>query len=288
MDKVQEKMNVLEHIISIKDTLPNKQKQLCDYILNNHQDIGLFTVKEVANKASVGTTTVLRLVKLLGYDSFFELRKEFHDIQKDYSDKWENVQKSFDSSDEKKHMTLSAIFQEGVHLMDKTLNPQLIENFNVAMDLIANAEKINILGLRPYKAIAIYLELLIEEFHSKTRQLSYDSESMFDRILQFEKNEVFIIFSFAPDTQRAIDAAKVAYERDIPIILVTDHLSSPIAGYSRVILKTESSENHYTIIPIIALVEAIVIELGIRQSKTSIQKIQTLVNTLKDKKIIVE
>ncbi|RKL64678.1 MurR/RpiR family transcriptional regulator, partial [Salipaludibacillus neizhouensis] len=59
-------------------------------------------------------------------------------------------------------------------------------------------------------------------------------------------------------------------------------------SYSSVILKTESSENHYTIIPIIALVESIVIELGIRQSKTSIEKIQTLVNTLKDKKIIVE
>ncbi|RKL64865.1 MurR/RpiR family transcriptional regulator, partial [Salipaludibacillus neizhouensis] len=274
MGKVQEGMNALEHIISIKDTLPNKQKQLCDYILNNHQDIGLFTVKEVANKANVGTTTVLRLVKLLGYDSFFDLRKDFHDIQKDYSDKWENVQKSFDSNDENNennYKTLSTVFQEGIELMDKTLNPQLVENFNVAMDLISNAEKINILGLRPYKAIAIYLELLIEEFHSKTRQLSYDSDSMFDRILQFEKNEVFIIFSFSPDTQRAIDAAKVAHERNIPIILVTDHLSSPIASYSSVILKTESSENHYTIIPIIALVESIVIELGIRQSKTSIE-----------------
>ncbi|WP_190238726.1 SIS domain-containing protein, partial [Salipaludibacillus neizhouensis] len=83
------------------------------------------------------------------------------------------------------------------------------------------------------------------------------NHSMFDRILQFEKNEIFKIFSFSPDTQRAIDAAKVAHERNIPIILVTDHLSCPIASsYSSVILKTESSENHYTIIPIIALVES--------------------------------
>lgn len=289
MKKTQKEMNVLDHIISVKDTLPNKQKQLCDYILENHQDINLFTVKELAKKADVGTTTVLRLVKILGYESFFELKKEFHNIQKEYSDQWENVQRSFGNNDENMDFkTLSNVWQEGARLLDKSLNPQLVESFKKAMDLIENAERINLLGLRPYKAVAIYLELLIEEFHSKTRQLSYDSESMFERILQFEQNEVMIIFGFAPYTQRTIDAASVAYKRGIPIVLITDHLSCPIASYSSVILTLETGEKHYTIIPIIALVEAIVVELGKRHSKTSIQKIRNLVDTLKDKNIIVD
>lgn len=289
MKKVQEEMNVLDQIISIKDTLPNKQKRLCDYILENHQDIGLFTVKELAEYAGVGTTTVLRLVKILGYDSFFDLKKEFHYIQKEYSDKWENVQKSFDNNDENMdYKTLSDVWQEGVHLLDKSLNPQLVENFKKAMDLIVHAERINLLGLRPYKAVAIYLELLIEEFHSKTRQLSYDSESMLDRILQFEKNEVIILFGFSPYTQRTIDAANVAYQKGIPIVLITDHLSCPMANVSSVILKVEPGENHFSIIPTIALVEAIVVELGKRYSKTSIPKIRNLVETLKENKIIVD
>jgi DNA-binding MurR/RpiR family transcriptional regulator len=100
MKKIQKEMNVFDHIISVKDTLPNKQRQLCDYILENHQDIGLFTVKKLAKKANVGTTTVLRLVKILGYESFFDLKKEFHNIQKEYSDKWEHVQKSFGKNEE--------------------------------------------------------------------------------------------------------------------------------------------------------------------------------------------
>ncbi|MCM3411835.1 MurR/RpiR family transcriptional regulator [Metabacillus litoralis] len=288
MDKTQDHKNILDHIISVKDTLPKKQKQLCDYLLENHQDIGLLTVKELAKKANVGTTTVLRLVKILGYDNFFDLKKEFHEIQKEYSDKWENVQKSFQRIEENQdYKILSNVWQEGVSLLDKSLNPQLVENFKKAMDLISNAERINILGLRPYKAVAIYLELLIEEFHSNTRQLSYDSESMFDRILQFEKNEVIILFGFAPYTQRTIDAADVAYKQGIPIVLITDQLSCPIASFSSVILKVEAGENLFTIIPIIALVEAIVIELGTRHSATSIQKIRNLVETLKDKKIIV-
>lgn len=289
MKKTNMEMNVLDHIISVKDKLPNKQRKLCDYILENHQDIEMFTVKELAKNANVGTTTVLRLVKILGYESFFDLKKEFHNIQKEYSDKWENVQKSFGSDDENKdYETLSNVWEEGVHLLNKSLNPQLVENFKKAMDLISDAERINLLGLRPYRAVAIYLELLIEEFHSQTRQLSYDSESMLDRILQFEKNEVIILFGFAPYTQRTLDAADVAYKKGIPIVLITDHLSCPISSLANVILRVEPSEKHFTIIPIIALVEAIVIELGKRHSNTSIQKIRNLVETLKDKKIIVD
>ncbi|MEC1719011.1 MurR/RpiR family transcriptional regulator [Schinkia azotoformans] len=285
----QEGMNILDKIISLKESLPNKQKKLCDYVLQHHQDIGLLTVKELAEKADVGTTTVLRFVKLLGFDSFFDLRKEFHNIQKDYSDKWESVQRSFGGNGENKEFKiLSSVWHEGMHILDQSLNPQLVEGFNQAMELIVNADRINLLGLRPYKAVALYLEVLIEEFHSKTRQLSFDGESMFDRILQFEKNEVFIIFSFSPYVQRTIEAASIAYEKSIPIILITDYLSCPIASFSNVILKLEPSEKHFSIIPIIALVEAIVIELGKRKSKTAIPKIRTLVETLKEKKIIVD
>lgn len=289
VNKVQEKVNVLEHIISVKGNLPNKQKQLCNYILENHQDIGLLTVKELAENANVGTTTVLRLVKTLGYNSFFELKKEFYEIQIDYSDRFENVQRSFDNDDQDNdYKTLSNVWQEGVRLLDQTFNPQLVENFKEAMDLIADAERINLLGLRPFKAVAIYLELLIEEFRSNTRQLSYDSESMFDRILQFKENEVMIIFGFTPYTQRTIDAAEVAYKRGVPIVLITDHLSCPIATFSNVILKVEPWEKYFTVMPIIALVEAIVVGLGKRNSKTSIQQIRNLVETLNEKKIIVD
>ncbi|MGG0386165.1 MurR/RpiR family transcriptional regulator [Priestia filamentosa] len=289
MSEIQEGSNILEEIILVKDKLPNKQRHLCDYILENHADIGLLTVKELAHNAKVGTTTVLRLVKALGYDNFFDLKKEFYEIQKDYSDKWENVQKSFGGNDEDEdYKMLSNIWTEGIQSLNKSLNSQLIENFKEAMDLIASAERINLLGLRPYKAIAIYLELLIEEFHSKTRQLSHDSESMFDRILQFNKDEVMVIFGFSPYLQRIIDAARVAHKKGVPIILITDHLSCPIAAFSTVILKIEMGEKYFSVMPIIALVEAMVVELGKRNSNTSIEKIQDLVATLKENKIIIE
>src|SRR5690625_8005647 len=97
--------NILERLISIQSSLPRKQEQLSAYILENHHSIGIMTIKELAENAGVGTTTVMRLIKALGYDSFVELKKEFHHIQVDHSHKWINVQKSFNMIDKNNNTT---------------------------------------------------------------------------------------------------------------------------------------------------------------------------------------
>lgn len=283
-----ENSSVLDELISIQSSLPAKQEQLCSYILENYQNIGLLTVKELANKADVGTTTVMRLIKALGYNSFFDLKKEFHDLQINQSDKWINVQKSFGETENELYTTLSSVAQESIDLIEGILNPELLDNFDRAMDIIENASRINLLGFRSYRSIAIYLELLLAEFHPNIQQLSNDGESMIDRILQFKDSEVLIIFSFTNYIQRTIDAAKIAREQGVHIVLITDELSCPISVYADVILRVEVASKNFTIAPIIVLVESIVIELGKRTSDISVGKIQKLVNILKEEKFILD
>lgn len=284
----QEKMNVLEKLIAIQSSLPNKQEQLCSYILENYQDIGLLTIKELADKAGVGTTTVMRLIKALEYDSFFDLKKELHQIQVNQSDKWINVQKSFSARENGSYKTLSSVGQESVDLIERSINPQLVENFNAALDIMENASRINLIGFRSYRAIAIYMELLLAEFHPNVQQLSYDSDAFIDRILQFEQDEVLFVFAFTNYVQRAIDAASLAHEQGVKVILLTDQLSCPIAPYADVILKLDVAGKYFTVVPIVTLVEAIVVELGKRTSDVSVKKIQKLFNKLKEKKHIVD
>ena len=284
----QQENNILNKLIAIQSSLPNKQEQLCSYILENYQEIGLLTVKELADRAGVGTTTVMRLIKALGYDSFFELKKEFHHIQVNQSDKWLNVQKSFGSKENNSYTTISSVGEQAISLIESSINSQLVENFEVAMDIIENATRINLLGFRSYRAIAIYMESLLGEFHPNIQQLSHDSEAMIDRILQFKRDEVLVIFAFTNYLQRTIDAAAVAREQGVKIILITDQLSCPIAEFANVILKLEVNGKYFTVTPIIMLVEAIVVELGKRTSDMSVAKIQRLVNKLKEMNILLD
>ncbi|MED4137202.1 hypothetical protein P4652_02880, partial [Priestia megaterium] len=65
---------IINEIINIKDSLPKKQRQLCDYILKNYQSMGLITVKELSDNAKVGVSTIMRTVNALGYNHFNDLR----------------------------------------------------------------------------------------------------------------------------------------------------------------------------------------------------------------------
>ena len=263
--------NVLDKLIAKKSSLPAKQEKLASYILENYQDIGLLTVKELADRAGVGTTTVMRLIKNLGYDSFFDLKRELYRMNVDYSNKWETVQKSYGNFND-----------------NESYNVLTSENFTLALDLIEKASTINILGLRIYRYVAFYLEHMLGEFWSKTKQLSHDTEALYDKILQFEKDEVLIIFSFAHYTQRTVDAAELAHEQGVKIILITDLLSCPISEYADVILKLETGGKYYTILPIIALVEALVIEFGKRKSDVSVERIKRLERKLLERNILLQ
>jgi DNA-binding MurR/RpiR family transcriptional regulator len=283
--------NIIDLILSVKESLPKKQKQLCNYLLENYQDIGIVTVKDLASHASVGTTTVLRLTKELGYENFYDLRKEFYNLQVDSVSKWDNVQVSFQEQNPEHasngYQTLNEVWEEGVKNLSDTLGHHLVENFEKAVNLMINARIINVFGTRPYKAPAAYLDLMLSEFNAKVYQLSNDGDSLFDRAIQFRNDEVLILFGFEPYTKRTLQLAEIAVKKNVPIILFTDQLSCPIVPQAAVILNVTVSQNHYSILPVFALVEALVLEIGKRTSPDSVQAIKDLVSILKSEDIIV-
>jgi DNA-binding MurR/RpiR family transcriptional regulator len=278
--------SIITEIINIKDSLPKKQRQLCDYILKNYQSIGLITIKELSHNAKVGVSTIMRTVNALGYNHFNDLRKDLYDESVPTNSKW-TLKKSFSEiqNEEENVPTLVQVSKESINLLDKSLDATLIENFETAIDLIRHASHVNVLGSRPYKAMALYFEQLLGEFYSKIRQLSHDTEVLCDRILQFEEDEVLLVFAFEPYTNRIIEAVKLAYELGIKIILISDHISCPVIQYASVTLKVEISEEKFSVVPIIVLLEALVIELGKRSSEESIKKLKRLERTLMENNV---
>lgn len=277
---------VIDKIIKVKETLPKKQKKLCDYIIENYEHISLYTVKELAKAANVGTTTVIRVMKALNYNSFNELRKDLHEASVESGLKtWWHLQKSFTNNSNVSNNTVSQVWEEIIDLLDRTLNKTLIQNFSNAIDLMLNASKINILGLRSSKAVANYFGYLLEEFSPKIKQLSNDSEFLYDRILQMKKDEILFIFVHSPFTVQSIEVAKFCHELGIDIILLTDQLSCPIIPFASVVLKVESSQKQYSIVPTVALIESIVIEYGRKTSDSSIEHLDKLGSLLKKKNI---
>jgi DNA-binding MurR/RpiR family transcriptional regulator len=284
--KILTDSNILDLIVSKKGFLPKKQRKLCEFIVENYKSMGVLTVSDLADKAGVGTTTVMRVIKALGYESFNDFKKEFHQYTINLGlSTWWHLQKSFSTDESEPSSSVNNSWKEIDALLNKTLNINLIENLNKAVQLILNKESVNILGLRTSKVIALYFEKLLSEFYPKTKQLSYDSEFVFDSISHFGKSDLLIIIALSPYTTLSMNVAEYCFEQGIPIILITDHYSCPVASYADVVLHTKASDKQYSIVPTIALIETLVIEIGKQTSEYSIQRLEKLGNLLKEKNI---
>src|SRR5699024_6405624 len=279
--------SVIEEMIHHKDMLPKKQLQLCDYILKNHQSMGLMTVKELADNADVGISTVMRLIHALGYHTFNDFRRDIFNESYPYDSKW-TLRKSFteETGETEHHSTVVDIWKGSIDILEQSLDDELIVHFEKAVDVICQSSQLCLLGTRPYKSLALYLEQMLNEFYPKIKQLSHDTETLFDKILLADKEEALLVFAFEPYTNRVVKAAELAYRQGMKIILVTDYMACPIIQYASVTLKVQTSKDQYSIVPIIVLIEALAVEMGKRFSKETISRMEKLEKTLLDNDVI--
>lgn len=277
--------DLIQRLLHQRESLPKKQRELSDYIMENYQSAGVLTVSELAHAANVGTTTVMRLIKNLGYESYSDIKNDIHTASVESTPSaWWHLQKSFEDTKHEEH-TLIRIWEEMGSLLNQTLTDPLIANFDLAIKFILKANRVNILGMRSSKGLAIYFGLLLEEFYPKVAQLSHDPEFIYDRALRFTEDDILLLIDNAPFTTAGIDTAQFCYENNVPVILITDHFSSPAASYASATLKTVSSEKQYSVVPTVYLLESLAIGIGRETSTTSIANLDYLSQILKKKNI---
>ena len=266
-------------IVKVKKSLPKKQQKLCDFILKHFEDLGLITIKELSQQAEVGVSTVMRTMHALDYENFNDFRKDIYSEALPNETKF-SLKNAFGDINREQGYALTDVWDKSVDLLNQSLKPDLIENFVTAVEYIENATSVCILGTRPYRATALYFEHLLNEFYLNIHQLSNDTDAIFDKITKMTKNDILIVFAFEPYTNSVIQAVKETKRQGNYIILITDYDSSPVLEHATITLKLSVRKDHFSIIPIIALIDALVLELGRRTSDNALSNLEKLEDVL--------
>lgn len=277
-----EKQNIMERLIAVKNNLPKKQKIVCDYVMEHPQEVSVSALPELAKKIGVGQTTIVRFMKNVGFDSYITFKKQFRRYTMETSQPtWWHLEKSLSNQDG----TINKSWTEIMNILAGTMTQQLADNFEQAIELMINAKSINIVSFRTSKVAGMYFEYMLSEFYPNIRQFGMDSDFIYDRLLHLDKNDVVVFIAISPYTSLTVEAAEYCHEKGIPIILITDRLSCPISSVAENILHVKASDNQYSIVPAIALIETLVIAIGQRISGKSVKHLEQLNQLLMEKNI---
>lgn len=170
--------NAIQRILFIKETLTNKQKQFCDYVVENTNEIATLTIKDLANYSDVGTTTIMRTIKRLGYQGFTEFKKAMHKASVNQrSSTWWPVDNQRIST--QKDHSMSYLWNEILISLNQTFTDKMIKDIKVTIELMKKASRINVIGLRSSKIPATYFASSMLEYTNKVNQLSNEVEFLY-------------------------------------------------------------------------------------------------------------
>lgn len=269
-------VNFMDKLTTIQFDLPKQQQKVCKYIIEHIDDASTMTINEVATRSEVGTTTVLRFIEKVGYKKYPDFKKDA--IQYVFNRKkntWWHLQKSLEEMDDTENaiVTVGNSSIQDIESMVRNLNTEEYASF---LKTLLDSTNVYFLGMRTSKSIAFYFEMMLRGILDQLGQLSWNPEFLYDESLNFKKGDTVVVIALSPYSTQTIDFVKYCYEQTAAsIALITDLETCPMIQYSDTYLIAGQSKKRYSIIPVIAIVEALIIDLG-KNQPDSITKIKKL------------
>lgn len=228
-----------DRLAQVGDDLPRRLRQCADYIAAHTDRIAVSTVAELAAGADVPPSAVMRFCQILGFSGFSEMQKLFREAYApgfpDYATRLRNLKDSAGGSP----AAIVAEFVEAGRLSLEALTKTLDETaLNTAVSVLAQAGTVHIVGRRRSFPVAAYLAYIFDKM--AVPAMLHDGVGMLDHRHALRPGDALIAVSFAPYAEETVALAAEAQGRGLPVVVMTDRLTSPLArGAAAVLTVTE-------------------------------------------------
>lgn len=221
---------VLERLTEEWDALTPEAQKAARYVLENPNDVGVSTVREIAEAANVKPNTFVRMARQVGFEGYEDFRAPFREaIRKgavSFPDRarWlQDIRKSGDLGG------LYADMVEGaIRNLEETFAGIDAEALKSAAEAIWASRQVFTLGVGVNNANARNFTYLAStgmvQFHAIPRPGSTPT----DDLAWADKRDVLIAMSMRPYRTEVVEAIEVAREQGLTIIGLSDSPASPI------------------------------------------------------------
>lgn len=224
-----------ERLTALTDTLPRRLRQCADHIAANIDRIAVSTVAELAAGADVPPSALMRFCQIMGYSGFSEMQKLFRDAYSpgfpDYSTRLKNLKEGGAGSPS---ALLGEFIEAGrlsLEALAKTADEAALA---VAVQVLAGAETVHVIGLRRAFPVATYLAYVFEKM--QVPAMLHDGVGKLDHRFALRQGDAVLAITFAPYSEETIALAQDARDRGLPVVALTDRLTSPLARTSDAVL----------------------------------------------------
>lgn len=258
---------------SFSGLTPELQKA-AKFMLENPEEVGLNSMRNVAKAAGVKPATVSRLSKSLGFEEYDQFRKPFRQrlrkIEPAFASGVEDLQRRGAADNRGLYAELRA--QELANI-ERTLSDENYEVIQAAAETMHRSRRVYVLGLRGAYAPAFLFYYAYQLFQENSHLVDTRAGIFADQLRGIGDQDSMLVISFPPYTQLTIDAVSYAAEAGAKIVAATDSVVSPAASAAEhtIITQSRSTSFYHSFTGALAVVEALITLLVARKGGDAVK-----------------
>lgn len=258
------------------DTLSKRLQQVARFFLNHPEEVAISTLVTLAGHAQVPPATITRFAKELGFVGFAELQAVFRErlvgprapyaerVSKLRTGAGEGGIADADLND------AGRVFDGFVHAavnslvrIEESLDRDELAAF---VDAMAACEVVHVAAARGAFSIGAYSVYGLANVGKRAHLIDNLGAMRVEQIAAMGPKDLLLAVTFDDYTAETVASARLAAERGLTVLAITDNELSPVVPLaSHVLYVTEARLGHFrSQVPALVVCQAIIVSLGRR------------------------
>lgn len=259
-------IDVFDKIKLLYPDMSKGHKKIADYILENYDKASVMTALKLGQSAGVSESTVVRFATELSYDGYPELQQAINEAMRIKLTSVQRIEVSNMRMENKN--VLEEVLNSDIERIRKTLEQSSEEQFNTAVEKIASARTVYIIGSRSAEPLAQFLSYYMSLMCDDVRLLvTRGTSELLQQLIYVNEKDTVIGISFPRYSIQTINALKYASNEGAGVIAITDSEVSPIAEFADCTLFAKSDMISFadSLVAPLSLINALIVALSLKK-----------------------
>lgn len=254
------------------------QKLIAQFIIDHYDKAAFMTAAKIGETVDVSESTVVRFATTLGYSGFPELQKALQVLIKNKLTTVQRIGLNDDVVNDKVKLH-KKILKNEMNNMRYLFEHFDIEALDKATELILNANRVFVLGLRTSSTLSNYLGFYLDVILDDVKVLNNSGvNSLYEEIIRIKENDLLIVISYPRYSKTTIEAARFVKEHNAKLVAITDTEESPVYALADASLLAKSNIVSFVdslVVPL-TMINNLIINISLREKEDIVEYYNTL------------
>ncbi|MEM7171034.1 MAG: MurR/RpiR family transcriptional regulator [Pseudomonadota bacterium] len=229
-----EPQKVLDGMAAKLPDLTPELRKAAAYVLENPNDVGVSSIRQMASAARVKPNTFVRMARTLGFEGFDDFRAPFREEIRNGKTNFPDRARWLQSLS--KGGKLGGLYADmaasAMANIEQSFAGTDAKHIKAAADLIVAARRTYILGVGINHSLAGSFAYLAGMALDGIESIPRPGGHALDDLARADRRDVLFAMTFKPYRSEVVDAVSVAKAQGVTIISITDSPASPLVALS--------------------------------------------------------